>query len=174
MRIYIGLLLMVLFLSSAEAAIYKIVDKKTNTVSFSDMPSRGAQEVTLPEPQTFSMPALEDDTQEAEGMPVTVEQGETSIAITAPTKEQTFANSNDGKITVSVDIKPKMTADMRVQIFLDGQSVAKPAASNSFQLTEINRGEHTLSAQLLDHANVLIAESEKIIFHMQRVRKLVP
>lgn len=84
------------------------------------------------------------------------------ITITQPTDQQTFVNNETGNIDIKIKIDPKLQEENEIQIILDGKNLSDT------QLKNIDRGEHTLLAQIIDKNQKVLIESAPVIFYMQR------
>jgi hypothetical protein len=104
------------------------------------------------------------------GAPRAPAQG--TIAIVAPAPEETV-HSNEGKVTVSVGVPRGVAPGNQVVILLDGQPVARGPAT-SFPLAGIERGTHTLQAQVVDGKGSTLVASQPVTFHMWQASQLFP
>ncbi len=177
MRIFPIVLIGLLSASLAYAKIYRVIDKSNGSVTFSDTPSQMADEVKLAEPQTFSAPRSSNVQQtpqvttEPQTSAGTTPDSAISVSITSPTADQVFVNNAEGTLPVSVQVKPDGSRK-KVQLLLDGSAAGAAAMATSFTLTNIDRGQHTVAAKLLDDNDKMLAESEPVTFFMQRPRIL--
>lgn len=85
-----------------------------------------------------------------------------NISITSPANKQTFVNNEAGTIDIKIKIDPKLQQDNKIQIVLDGKNLS------DMQLKNIDRGEHTLLAEIIDNNQKVLIESTPVIFYMQR------
>lgn len=93
-----------------------------------------------------------------------------SISITQPTDQQTFVNNTQGDVKVIVDIQPALHTGEQIQLLLDNQSMGTTQTTTEFNLNNIDRGQHTVQAEIINAANKVIASSDTITFFMQRPR----
>lgn len=166
MKSWAGSLLILIFLSSnlQAATVYKKVDKDGNIV-FSDTPMEDAEELDVP-----PVPTLKLDTT-PKFKPAKKEKTEdfayTSLAITSPVKDETFVN-NQGTVTVSVQVAPKLRKGDQVQLLLNGVKRAGPSASTSFALSNLDRGSYSAEAQVIDAKGNVLISSATVPFHIKR------
>ena len=171
MRKLIPLLLSVIFVVPSFAeGIYKWVDEDGQT-HFSDVPRDGAEEVELGPAQTFSLPAaatsssattLNDDAVEDDD-----EVKYESLVVTSPTQEETIWNTG-GIVTVGVYLQPGLQLGHQIRVSLDGTAVSVEERSSSVQLSDVTRGEHTITAEVQDvRGNVLITSAPVTFFYQQ-------
>jgi len=165
MRLIVTCLLAALALP-ASAEIYKYTDANGNTV-FTNQPPQGtnAQEVSLPPVNTVQSPpppAMPDNNQS--GAPE--EQVYSVVEITnVPTEDA--LRSNNGNFTVGVRLEPSLRIGDSIQLVLDGQPYGGLTNSLQFPLNNIERGDHTLGAQVFS-GDRLIQQSPTISFTVQR------
>jgi len=165
MRLFI--LLLCLSLSSvALGQVYRWVDKDGN-VHFSDIPQEGAEELDLPDVQTFEGGVVE-------SRPATQEQAakETRdyvlLQITRPALDQTFWNVG-GQIPVSLNLEPALQRGDSIRVYLDDQPVEDfPSTGTSHVLSEVWRGSHILRAEVVNASGQVLAQSEMVAFNVRQ------
>jgi hypothetical protein len=147
--------------------IYKWEDEN-GQIHYSDMPHKGAAEVEMQPLQTFSMPdAAEDSTSAAEENAV-ADDAYQSIQITSPDGEETIWNTG-GNVTVSLSLLPRLQTGHKVRLFMDGKLLADmPQGQDSVELTSIERGEHSMRAEVQDQTGATLITSEPVTFFYQR------
>ncbi|MCR9260029.1 MAG: DUF4124 domain-containing protein [Pseudomonadaceae bacterium] len=163
---------------SAYSAIYKTTDADGNVV-FTDVPPKDdAKSFELTEGNTYRpetpVPAIPapvdvDETQETEESAEEAPRaGYDKIAITAPADDEAL-RENTGNISVSVSMDPALdtSSGHRIQVLVDGQ-VAGEAPSATVSLQNIDRGTHSLVAQVVDANNNVLASSSAVVVHLQR------
>lgn len=176
------------FVISAHADIYKWVDPN-GVVHYSDVPgspnavqvqitdptvpsSSGVNNTQPTSPQGAAMPAQSGPSQPSSLTvpPPTPQQQYTSVKITEPTDEYTYVNNESGDIVVKLALAPELQQGNFVQILFDGSPVGKPQETTSLKIQNIDRGEHTVQAQILDSSGAVIASSNKVKFYLQRIK----
>lgn len=75
--------------------------------------------------------------------------------------------ANDGDLNVSIQLVPALQAGHQIHWLLDGQSVRVPSSVSSLSLSNLDRGEHQLQAEVLRDQQV-IQRSAVVPFHIQR------
>jgi len=100
------------------------------------------------------------------------------VRILVPEPDATI-RSNAGEIIVSVTSEPGLQRGHRYRLLLDGQPTAEPGLSPVFPLSNIDRGSHTLSVEILDEQGRIVERTASQPFHMQRTslaqkRKIKP
>jgi Domain of unknown function (DUF4124) len=160
----------IISVSSAHAAIYRSVDAQGNPV-FSDQPSGDAQPLKLPPVTTYSPPPK----------PAAVTSGSTSVtlppapgyqqfAVVAPGQDQAFWD-NAGDVEVRVSLQPALmaAAGHRLVFYLDGVAGGAPVEDSSTVFHNVDRGQHTVSAAIIDATGQTVQTTEKVRFQLHRL-----
>ncbi|KTD21269.1 DUF4124 domain-containing protein [Legionella londiniensis] len=166
-RLFILISLMI-FLPILHAEIYKWTDSEGN-VHFSDKPHPGAEKIDLPPVQTFSPPPTPPPAETMVNPEVAAKTPDYEIAISQPENDATIRN-NQGSVSVALEIQPRLNPGDKVQIVFDGTPIGEPQTATVFQLSDINRGAHTLAAQIVGSDGKVISTSETITIYMHRPR----
>lgn len=153
-----------------HAEIYKWTDNAGN-VHFSDKPHPGADKVDLPPVQTFSPPpALPSPDTGVKPEPAIEDQKpDYHISITNPANEATIRD-NQGRVGVALEIQPRLNPGDKVQILFNGTPIGEPQTTTVFQLSDINRGAHTIAAQIVSPDGKTVSQSDPITIYMHRPR----
>ncbi|HSG89849.1 MAG TPA: DUF4124 domain-containing protein [Pseudomonadales bacterium] len=134
-------------LAAAAEPIYK-TRGADGTPVFTDRPGAApAEAVTLPAPNTMAPVEVpprgrSDDARESTPGPAY------EVAILSPGESETL-RSNNGDLTVVGSVDPELGEDDRLQLLLDGRTVAT-SRDGSFQLTALDRGEHRIQVRVID------------------------
>lgn len=148
----------------ASAEIYRSTDAQGNPV-FSDRPLPGASRVELPadnrmdSPQTTAVPAP--GSAEPEGVPAYQQ-----LRISQPAPDANL-RSNDGSLSVSLSSQPALQPGHRYRLLLDGQAQGS-STSPQFRLHNLDRGSHSLAAEIVDADGRVLARSPSQSVHLQR------
>ena len=161
-------------LQPALAAVYKTTDAEGN-VEFTDVPPNptegAAQALELPagnvyQPSAAPLPAAANANEEELPEQVRYER----LSITSPANDAAI-RENAGNVTVFTRVKPDLQEGHKVQVLLDGQPW--PITSQgAIAMTNVDRGTHTLTAQVLGEDNQVLISSDPVTFHMQRISVL--
>ncbi len=89
------------------------------------------------------------------------------LRILVPEPDATI-RSSAGEIIVSVTNEPGLQPGHRYRLLLDGQPTAEPGFSPVFPLSNIDRGTHNLSVEILDEQGRTVERTANQPFHMQR------
>jgi len=160
-------LLSTLSLGLAQAEIIKTIDEN-GRVTYTDNPaakkSGRAEKVELPTINT--QPPIQNtagaprrDTDQA--APIY------EVLITAPV-DQSQIPMGQHQIPVSLKLTPPLSANHRVQLYLDGQPSGAPSHSTQLLLENINRGEHILTAAVIDQKGKELNRSPGVLLYIQR------
>ncbi len=167
-------LLLILLSGTGFAEVYRWIDENGNTV-YSDQPVGNAEQIVLPEPSTYSPVVVplaaseemtEDVSSEDDEMPAAPSY---QLQIASPQDDEAI-RVNNGNLTVNIQIRPPLSqkrGDM-IQLRMDGQPYGEPRSSLSFNLANVDRGTHTLSAVVMNASGEQLAQSPSIKFHLQR------
>jgi hypothetical protein len=152
----------------AQDRVYKRVNPD-GSVEYSDQPIEGAEVMKVPKGSTFTMP---------EGIPSRAASTDTkpeetkvvydSLEITRPVNDEAI-RSNEGKITALARVTPELASNHRFRWNMDGAAV-KDVNSPELRLNNLDRGTHTLQAEIIDADGKIVISSETITFHMMRHR----
>ncbi|MBU1332300.1 MAG: DUF4124 domain-containing protein [Gammaproteobacteria bacterium] len=170
MRLLLTCLLIALALP-ASAQIYKYTDAKGNTV-FTNQPPEGiqAESVELPPTNTVEMQAPQLPASSPE--PAPTQAAYRVLRLTdIPTDEALRANN--GTFSVGVQIEPALAPSHRLRLVLDGRPYGEPRQAPPLQLSQIDRGEHSLAVQVLSGERI-VQQSETLTFTVQRVNTSSP
>lgn len=174
--------------SVGYAAVYKTVED--GSVSYTDTPENGATEVsptvanqvssTLPD-TTPPTPAKSNSLNQSakpsaiEPTPVksSVPAGDmpyNTFAIESPADQETI--QNQPLFSVKIKLDPPLQDGDKVQLMLDGQPFGAPSTTMEISVENVDRGEHRLSAVLLDKRNTVIKRSNVITIYIHRASQL--
>ena len=99
-------------------------------------------------------------------------EGYGAVTIVTPEPDATV-HDNNGNLTVTVEVAPGLNAEAGEQLtlLLDGQAVASGLRQH-FELEGIDRGTHTLQAEVNAADGTVRATSPQVTFHMWRASRL--
>ncbi|NIP16311.1 MAG: DUF4124 domain-containing protein [Pseudomonadales bacterium] len=179
--VFLGMCSIPGLLSSAQAAagttIYKTIDEDGNVV-FTDTPPRAdgpSETVTVSSPNSFD-PAeagTEGSTRQLWIVDPDAEDetpGEVyaALTITSPEEDENI-RENAGNVTVTVKLEPpNLQPGHRIRLLLDGSPTGGTSTTGLFALTNVDRGTHSLKAEVVDEAGKLIYAGPASTFHLQR------
>ncbi len=154
------------FITVAGATeIYKSYDENGNIVYSDQPPEPDAEPLVLPEPNIISSsvpvnPSPPSNSNAGFNAPQRV------LEMLRPVEEETFWGTAQA-LEVSFDVQPDLAPQMRIAIYVDDQRVALISSTNT-TITDIDRGTHSVRAELLDsRGNVLTATEPRTFFMKQ-------
>jgi hypothetical protein len=161
----------------AGTTIYKTVDENGNVV-FTDTPPRAdgsSETITLSSPNSFdpAETATEGSNRQLWIVDPDAEEeapGELygALTITSPEADETV-RENAGNVTVTVKLEPpNLQPGHRIRLLLDGSPTGGTNTTGLFALTNVDRGTHSLKAEVVDEAGKLIYAGPSSTFHLQR------
>ena len=170
----IFIIIVCLMVFSAHAELFKWKDADGNLI-YSDQPPPGKDkaesEVEQMElPQVITVPAPKASSATGTGL----SKGSTTpvrykeLTIVEPVHD-TAVRENTGNVKITVRVLPKNFAETGaiLAIYMDGNEVSK-GPQTSVQLMNIDRGTHTLKAELLNAAGHVVKATRPTVFHLQR------
>jgi len=107
--------------------------------------------------------------------PVLAQSGAPGIAIISPKNEETL-HDNAGRVPVSIAIQGsgELPEHSSVRVLLDGKPHGASRNGASFMLEGVERGEHTLQAQVVDAGGKTILSSDTVTFYLWQASRLFP
>ncbi|NUU34727.1 DUF4124 domain-containing protein [Pseudomonas sp. C2B4] len=160
------LLIAWLFALPVSAEVFTYLDAQGNRV-FTDQPKAGnAKPVPLAPsnrmPTTQTAPVTSKKTEKQPPLHYDL------LRILVPEPDATV-RSTAGEIIVSVTSEPGLQRRHRYRLLLDGRPTAEPGLSPVFPLSNIDRGTHQLSVEIIDEQGQTVERTANQPFHMQRV-----
>jgi len=168
----------------ADKQIFKTIDSDGNVV-FSDVPpapQQSGEPVELPTPNVF--PAAPDEGKTADGREMWIvdtdseaSEGDSapaqylSLTIRAPANDANI-RENTGSFSVFASLDPPLRPDHSLQLLLDKVPAATAGRDAIFTLSNVDRGTHTLQAQVVDDSGAVVFAGQPSVFHLQRYSKL--
>jgi hypothetical protein len=152
----------------AQDRVYKRVNPD-GSVEYSDQPLQGAEVMKVPKGSTFTMPETATSTAApADSTPEDTGVTYDSLEITEPANDKAI-RSNEGKVTALARVTPELASNHRFRWSLDGE-IVQDVNSPELRLNNIDRGSHTLQAEIIDADGNVVISSETITFHLMRHR----
>lgn len=164
------LVLVVIPALAVAATVYRWVEPD-GTVVFSDQPHHGARKMIIPpanvyEPGKFPNPMPAASTTQG-AAPYRI------LRISTPAPDATVRRNN-GDVTVRMEVKPPLRTDRGqvIALVLDGKRLAKRYRAPQAVLRNVDRGTHTLQAQIVNGAGKVLMSSPSVTFHLMRYSRL--
>ena len=156
-----------LALGANATPMYRFVDGD-GRVTFTDVPEPGAERFVQGAANTYRARQPQPRAPNPVAEKTDAFAGYHSVAIEWPQDEAIRAN--DGRIRVVAATEPGLQPDHRAVVLLDGQ-VAQQSDGLSFDLAELDRGQHELAVQIINGNGVVLAESRPKIIHLLRASR---
>jgi hypothetical protein len=165
-----------IYAGAAGARFYKSVDEQGNIV-YSDTPTPGAEQLTPPpistveskpvpkEPDTDAEKTGDDDTEETRKPPTKY----TKFTIVTPRNDDTIWDNN-GSVPVSLALEPALDTENghSVWVYVDGSAVVRKSLVLVHPLSGIERGQHTIRAEIRDDKRKTLKRTKNVTVHMKR------
>jgi hypothetical protein len=155
-----------------EGEIYKVVDKDGNVIYTDQRPSPAAEPMDLPELSVIQTeapppPAAATAVEEQAEPPTARELRKlyADFRITQPQPEETFWGT-ENTVAVAWGSSQPVPPEMAVKLYVDG--VAQDVAGTGSVSLTLDRGEHTVYAELLDARKRRIVTTETITFFVKQ------
>jgi len=166
--------------SAGAASVYRTTDAQGNVV-FTDQPVENAERVDLepltvvPSAKIDAVPARERRAEPAVSRSV----GQpfmpySTFQIVEPEDGQTLPTGAAGDVQVRLAIEPALREGDRVRLLVDGEISQSAMQTRAFMLNDLNRGEHTLRAELLDAQGQMRHRSAPVTLYVQRASVNLP
>ena len=173
MRMLAFLVLLSAFTVSA-AGVYRWV-APDGSIEYSDAPRPGAVEIDLPKfppPKERQYPPPS-NTSEKTKKPEVFEYHR--LVITKPQSGQT-ARDNQGNVEVNLTVDPEFNTEEghKIQILLDGRAHGNPSPTLTQLLKGIDRGTHTVAAQVIDKAGQILIKSQPVTIFLKHMSRFHP
>jgi len=167
------LILLLLFACQANAEIYKSINADGEVV-YSDTATQGAERVQMPALPTYTAPRIPTSTFTPAKEPEKAGIYK-SFVFVSPTNEETIRN-NLGILNIETNLTPALQGRLRhrVQFFLNGEPYGTPVGKTSLTMSNLDRGEYTLSASVVDADGKALISTGDTVFYMKRHSILNP
>lgn len=142
--------------------IYKSVGPNGEVI-YSDKPSPGSKEITLPKNDGYQPVPSHSFTPYQPPM-LHRKRVRNSVTITSPSDGQTIRNST-GEVTVSVNLGSPLRGGQRLEYMMDGKTLYT-GPRTSYRLSNVFRGTHVLTVMLNDGSGTI--KSSPVTFYMHR------
>ena len=149
----------------ASTTVYRWVDDQ-GVVHFSDQPHPGAQKMHVEDAPTFPAPPVP-HTSSPSSAPQQNGGAPQSCSIASPTDQQMLMNAYD--VSGSIQMPAQLDPGDRVVLMLDGKVLAGAAnLSGVFHIPQIERGAHTIAAQVQAPDGQVICQTPPVTFFVHQ------
>lgn len=161
------LLIACLLALPASAEVFTYIDAQGNRV-FTDQPKPGnAKRVPLATGNRMAAPNTTPAATASKPAPKPLFRYD-MLRVLVPEPDATV-RSTEGELIVSITSEPALQRGHRYRLLLDGQPTADPGPSPVFPLSNIDRGTHQLSVEILDEQGRTVERTANQPFHMMRI-----
>ena len=151
----------------AMADVFTYVDANGNRV-FTDQPKKGATRVEIPPTNNLTAtPPAHKSPAVTKAPKVKAMAHYQLLRILVPEPDATIRNMQ-GDLIVTVTSEPALMEGHVYQLLLDDQPVGDAGRSPVFPLSNIDRGTHQLSVEIVDELGRVVERTPNQPFHMQR------
>ena len=160
-----------MLLCSAHAEIYRSVDEEGNiTLSSQPPPGSKGSPVKLSPINTVDGSNSSNSTNRTDSSAANEDEESNpnynSIDINQPEDGATIRN-NSGNVTITLALKPALQTSHTVHLMVDGDEIAS-GAFTTFQLNNVDRGTHEVSAEVKDADGETLIKTDSISFSLLR------
>jgi hypothetical protein len=161
------LILLALFACQANAEIYKSINADGEVV-YSDSATKGAEKLKMPALPTYTPPVIPPPSA-TPGKSAEEAGFYTSFVINSPEDEETIRN-NLGVLNISTRLDPVLQTRLnhRVQFYLNGEPYGEPVGRTNLTINNLDRGDYTLSASVMDTEGKALISTGDVVFFMKR------
>ena len=162
------IVLLALVAVTAQAEVYKTINANGEVV-YSDTRSKGAEVMKMPDLPTYTPTPVTPSSSSKQEEPVQTAMYE-DIVFLKPEDDATVRD-NQGSINVELKLTPALRGKLnhRVQFYLDGEAYGKPGRSLRTTMSNVDRGEHTLTASVIDANGDALISTLPVIVHLRRM-----
>jgi hypothetical protein len=159
--------LLMLCCQLAVADVYTYVDAEGNRV-YTDQPHRGAKKVDIaPSNQIKAAPKAPRQAASSKPQPGPLFRYQL-LRILAPEPDSTIRDIQ-GNLIVTVTNDPELQPRHTYRLLLDGKTFSEQGRSPVFAMTNIDRGTHQLSIEIVDEFGRVVERTPNQPFHMMRI-----
>ncbi len=159
----IGVAAMTTIASAGE--IYKSYDENGNVVYSDQPPEPDAEPLILPEPNIVTSTPAAPSSSLNQGFD-NDNASPLVLKMLTPVADETFWGSGQS-LEVSFEVQPEMLPGMRIAIYIDDQRQAL-VNTPSATISSIERGTHSVRAELLDNRGNVLTNTEPRTFFMKQ------
>lgn len=149
------------------AQVYTYIDANGNRV-FTDQPHRNAKKVDIAPTNRVDQPTkapIRASKAKPAASPIFHYQ---LLRILAPEPDSTIRDI-EGNLNVTVSNEPELQPDHLYRLLLDSKPYGEPTRSPVFPLTNIDRGTHQLSVEIIDQYGRVLERTPNQPFHLIRI-----
>lgn len=163
---YLPSILLLIAMPVMAATVWKWRDAN-GVVHYSDQPVTGAEPVRVQNPTTYT-PTAPATSPASSASSSAAAAKYTNVEIWKPSAGETIANTA-GAVSVAVRVEPGVDKAHHLALYLDGKLVPGfPEQGMDYELSGVERGEHSLVLAVLDAKGNQIELSPAVTFYVQQ------
>jgi hypothetical protein len=164
---YIPVLLLLITMPVLAANVWKWRDAN-GVVHYSDQPVPGAEQVSGLISNSYTSTPIGNTASSSTSTSSVVAPNYTNVEIWKPSQEMTVANTG-GQVSVGVRVEPALAQNHRLALYMDGKLVPGfPAQGMEYELSEVERGSHTLVLAVIDSQGKQVITSAPVEFFVRQ------
>jgi hypothetical protein len=150
-------------IAAHAAKIYKWTDPQGKVI-YSDTPRPGAVEMEVPTEPAGIVPVPPRDAAQPR-QPVAPPAAYQGLTVVSPADQQVLENTG-GLVNVSLAVAPalQVAEGHAIRLRLDGRTLDTRYPGAEIALPNVQRGEHTLAAEVVDRAGAVLISSTAVAF----------
>jgi len=166
-------LLLAMPIAAHAAKIYKWTDPQGNVI-YSDTPLPGAVEMEVPTGPAGIVPVPPRDPAQPR-QPVAQPAAYQALKVVSPADQQVLENTG-GLVNVSLAVAPSLQVaeGHAIRLRLDGRTLDTRYPGAEIALSSVQRGEHTLAAEVVDRAGAVLIASAAVTFTLHEPSSETP
>lgn len=166
-RLAIALCLLLGVSQSVLAQVYTYIDADGNRV-FTDQPHHNAKKVEIAPTNRVDQPTKAPSRASKPKPAASPIFHYQLLRILAPEPDSTIRDI-EGNLNVTVSNDPELQPDHLYRLLLDSKPYGEPTRSPVFPLTNIDRGTHQLSVEIIDQYGRVLERTPNQPFHLVRI-----
>ncbi|AMC99127.1 DUF4124 domain-containing protein [Halomonas chromatireducens] len=162
--------------SALATTIYRTVDSQGNVI-FTDSPGGGGEPVELAPltvvpsrelPGSAEPPRVEGVAPRASASPGQPFMPYDVFRIASPANGAELAASHAGNVQVELTIEPELRPDHQARLLVNGRVSQTAMHTAVFMLTDLDRGQYVIQAELLDGSGEIRHRTQPVTLHVRR------
>jgi hypothetical protein len=168
MKRVIGIsLLLLLNIGYAAQTVYQWTDEQGNAV-FSDKPHPDAKQIEVAPLPSFNPGQVPVAKDKGTGSSVgTSKVTYETLQLITPNNEENIW-SNPGTVSIGVTLNPKLVPGDKLVILVDGKEKQTSISDTHFEISDLERGTHTVQAQVRDSGGKIVKTSNTVTIYMHK------
>jgi len=144
-------------------------------VHYSDVPGPGAvqMDIHVSGARSSGVPPPDGGTAASTYEPTAQTTGYNSLAIVQPANETSYFDANP-IIDVHLRSDPALLSGDSIYLLLDGKRVGNSGDALDYSLSSVPRGQHTLTAKIVDGNGEEKIQSQPVVFYMKQITVNAP